>query len=153
MYAVVLSYTLRPALRMIEQAHRFVLTTLKEALVRARRDVECIGVSDLVRGGRKFSGNSLRCKRNHLLYHGALLYDFPLELIAACLKPPPREPEYRKGRPHEEFVANFPSDGAALREALIRGWGAWEELSDWPRETTRRLAAERYGRPEWNFRL
>ena len=35
---------------------------------------------------RKFSGNSLRVKRTHLLYHGTLLYDFDLSLIAKCLR-------------------------------------------------------------------
>ena len=46
--------------------------------------------SDLVLGDLKFSGNSARCRRRWLLYHGTLLYDFPLALVARCLKMPPR---------------------------------------------------------------
>lgn len=152
MYAVVLSYEWRPALRMLEQAHQFILTRLKESLQSMSADVEHQGVSDLARGDRKFSGNSLRCKRRHLLYHGALLYDFPLELISGCLSEPPRQPDYRQGRRHADFVANFPGNSAALRQAIIAGWDAWEELPEWPRELTGRLVAERYCRSEWNFR-
>ena len=73
--------------------------------------VQCRGTSDLAMGERKFSGNSARCRRDHLLYHGTLLYDFPLELIERCLAMPPRMPDYRVGRPHEGFVANLPLEG------------------------------------------
>jgi lipoate-protein ligase A len=152
MYALVLSYELRPELRMLEQTHRLILAKLKQSLEKLSPDVEHRGVSDLVRGDRKFCGNSLRCKRRHLLYHGALLYDFPLELISACLNAPPRQPDYRRGRRHEQFVANFPSACLTLRRAVIAGWEAWEELPNWPGDLTRRLAAERYCNPQWNFR-
>ncbi len=49
---------------------------------------QCAGTSDLVLGNKKFSGNSLRCKRNYFLYHGTLLYNFPLTAISKFLKMP-----------------------------------------------------------------
>ena len=68
----------------------------------------------------------MRVKREHLLYHGTLLYDFPLEMIGRCLAMPPREPDYRQARPHDAFVANLPLDAAMLRSALRTAWAAFE---------------------------
>lgn len=152
MYAVVLSLELRPQLRSIDEAHRFVLGQLVEGIRPLAPGVERRGTSDLAIGDRKFSGNSLRVKREHLLYHGTLLYDFPLELIAACLRTPPRQPEYRAGRAHRDFVANLPVDPAALRRAIVAAWSADEPLADWPRQLTERLVAEKYATREWNYR-
>jgi lipoate-protein ligase A len=152
MYGVVLSLELRPQLRAVDEAHRFVLGKLAEAIRPLAPRVERRGTSDLALGERKFSGNSLRIKRDHLLYHGTLLYDFPLGLIGDCLRQPPRQPEYRAGRSHSDFVMNLPVDATCLRRALIAAWGADEPLVDWPRTLTERLVAERYSVREWNYR-
>jgi lipoate-protein ligase A len=113
-------------------------------------EVACQGTSDLALAGRKFSGNSVRMKREHLLYHGTLLHDFPLDLIERCLAMPPRQPEYRRQRPHREFVVNLPLPAADVRKALAAAWGATEPCPDWPRRRTAQLVAGRYGRREWN---
>lgn len=153
MYAVVLSYELRPALRAIDAAHRFVLETVLNSLRPVAPVAVREGTSDLAIAGRKFSGNSLRCKREHFLYHGTLLYDFPLELIDACLRMPPRQPAYRQGRSHSEFVVNLSASAADLRQALVAGWQAEPCDHRWPQELTARLAAEKYRSREWNFRF
>ena len=98
MYSVVLAYRQRPELRMLDQAHGFVLGVMSRALSGLASDVVLRGTSDLARGDRKFSGNSLRCKREHLLYHGTILYNFPLDLIGRYLGIPPRQPAYRQQR-------------------------------------------------------
>jgi lipoate-protein ligase A len=152
MYGVVLSLQRRPQLRSIDEAHRFVLGKLVAAIRPLAPAVEHCGTSDLALGERKFSGNSLRVKREHLLYHGTLLYDFPLELIAACLAAPPRQPDYRAGRSHLDFVANLPIGAALLRRALIAAWGANEPLVDWPHALTDQLVAEKYAMRDWNYR-
>jgi lipoate---protein ligase len=133
MYAAVLSYELHPQLQMINQAHCHALGILAAAVRRLVPEAICCGTSDLAVDGRKFSGNSLRCKRTHLLYHGTLLYDFPLSLISDCLKTPPRQPEYRQGRRHEDFVTNLPVTADQLRQALIAEWQADTPLENWPR--------------------
>jgi len=144
MYALILSLRERPALRIIENAHRLVLETLVDALRTKSGNLRRQGISDLALGERKCSGNSLRIKRDHLLYHGTLLYDFPLALIDECLAMPPRRPTYRCDRPHHAFVANLPVAGAALRRAVIDAWNSWQPRADWPRSRTARLAAESY---------
>lgn len=123
MYTVVLDYRLRPELRMLDEAHGFVMKHIQSAVARTGVDVQYQGTCDLTTGDRKFSGNSMRCKRNCLLYHGTLLYDFPLNLISDCLATPPRQPEYRAGRSHEKFVCNLPVSKAVLEKQLLGAWG------------------------------
>jgi lipoate-protein ligase A len=152
MYALVLSYRLRPSLRAIDAAHRFVLGTIAAALGRLVPGVERQATSDLAIAGQKFSGNSVRCKRDHMLYHGTLLYDFPLELIARLLTMPPRQPDYRQKRGHESFVTNLPLARTAIREALVTAWQATEPCPEWPRAAMARLVVERYAEREWTER-
>lgn len=150
MYALVLSYRLRPHLRVLSQAHNTVLSTLASALEPLVSDVQCRGTSDMALGALKFSGNSARCRREYLLYHGTLLYDFPLELIERCLSMPPRMPDYREHRPHGGFVTNLPLRAEAIRQSLVAAWDAREPCNAWPAERTAQLVAEKYSRPEWN---
>ncbi len=159
----------RPILRAADEAHRFVLDRLGIALRAAIRDnataesssrgIAYRGTSDLTfgRGATKFSGNAIRYGRNHLLYHGTILYDFDIRLIAELLKTPPLAPEYRRQRPHDEFVANLPLAENQIRRAIINAWrhdpGTIVEAStDWPQARAAALVARRYGRPEWNQR-
>ncbi len=150
MFALVLSYRLRPELRAVSRAHRWVLCTLAAALEPHVSGVRCCGTSDLAIGERKFSGNSARCRRGHFLYHGTLLYDFPLPLVARCLAMPPRTPDYRAGRLHEGFLANLPLAGETLRRVLVQAYAAHEPYGPWPEVRTAQLAAEKYDRTEWN---
>ncbi len=105
--------------------------------------VQYCGTSDLALGACKFSGNSARCRRDHFLYHGTLLYDFPLELIEGCLAMPPRMPEYRAGRPHRGFVTNLPLKIETIRQSLVAACGADQPCDDWPAVRTARLVAEK----------
>ncbi len=151
MYALVLDYRLRPELRAVDRAHRWVLAALAAAFSPRVPGVQCRGTSDLAIGERKFSGNSARCRREHILYHGTLLYDFPLRLIERCLKMPPRTPDYRAGRGHESFVTNLPIGVDALRRLLVETFDAREPRAAWPERRVERLISEKYSRPEWNI--
>jgi lipoate---protein ligase len=152
MYAVRLSYSLRPELRSIEFAHRHALETLAGALQRFSADVARRGISDLAMGELKFSGNSLRTRRTHLLYHGTLLYDFPLGAISRYLIEPPRQPEYRRHRAHGAFVTNLPAAKDALAQAVVDAWGAAEARETWPERRVAELVVEKYAQDGWNLR-
>ena len=152
MYAVVLSYELHPELRALDLAHRFVLSRLREALLPLVPSVQIRGTSDLAVGENKFSGNSLRCKRNHLLYHGTLLYDFDVSLFDKYLGPAPRQPAYRKGRTHRQFVANIPLSSAEMKQAISAAFQASRECTQWSREMVHQLVKERYSEESWNLR-
>lgn len=154
-YAVILRYDRHPdvPLRMIDELHRFVLGTIASGLQTAGWNVEHVGISDLAIAGRKVSGNSLRCKRNASLYHGTLLYDFPLDLLAACLATAPRQPEYRAGRSHRDFVTNLPATRSQLIDALTTSWSIDGTCSQWPQAHVAELVQERYGQEAWHRRL
>jgi lipoate-protein ligase A len=179
MYAVVLSYRLRPELKDIRRAHAYVLNRLATSLTVYGVPVAHAGTSDLVieQGAgsteqgvknkqlgsqvptpcsplpalRKFSGNSLRAKRSHLLYHGTLLYNFELGLIETCLRMPPRVPDYREGRSHRDFVTNLPITRQSLIDAVDAAWPTQGALSIWPIERVSDLVAARLARDSWNL--
>ncbi len=144
MYSLVLRRGTRPAPADIEQTHRFVLGTLAEGLAKLGFAVSRQGTSDLTYRGKKISGNSMRCRRKCLLYHGTLLYRFPIELIDRLLLMPPRRPAYRGDRSHAQFVANLEIEPAALRTAIASAFRAETVRSDWPRERTEALVRDRH---------
>ena len=81
------------------------------------------GTSDLAIGELKFSGNSVRCKRDTLLYHGTMLYDFDLSLIdelSADAAAPARLSARSAARGVRRPI--LPASRDAIREALIGGW-------------------------------
>ena len=153
MYAVILSVQRNPQVVSIEQAHRLVLNRMTEAIQADEVDVRIDGTSDLTVNGRKFSGNSLRCKRGAVLYHGTLLYGANLDLVSNCLREPARQPEYRKQRDHRRFITNLPLDKEILVRRITDTWGAKESVNDWPKCDTLSLVDERYSKIEWNRRL
>lgn len=156
MYAVVLDAERRIGPRAVDRAHELVLDRHVAALRVFHPTVARAGTSDLViadpsnpDAALKFSGNSLRLKRQHLLYHGTILYDFPLERIARWLGQPARRPEYRGTRDHASFVTNLDAQREAIVQALVETWNAPEPLKQWPRKRTADLAAERYATLDW----
>lgn len=151
MYSLVLRYAGRDCLPAIDQVHAQVLGQVRAALGRLIPNLQQQGISDLAVGDRKCSGNSLRCKRLCLLYHGTLLYDFDLSLLERYLAAPPRQPAYRAGRPHGQFVTNLAVRPEQLREALARGLGARQPLTHWPAERMIQLLRHRYQQANWHF--
>lgn len=152
MYSLVLDLQQRPYARAVDQAHRLVLGRLAGALRPLVPDVSCRGTSDLALGDRKFSGNSLRVRRERILYHGTLLYAFDLKLATACLMTPPRMPDYRQGRTHAEFLTNLPLARAQIATLLSQAWSAQHELENWPRARTEALVQTKYSQDAWNLR-
>lgn len=83
------------------------------------------GLGDVAIGERKILGSSLYANRQVALYQGSLLVDPDLDLIAQLLPHPSREPDYRAGRSHLQFVTSMAREGyqggmEALRAALER---------------------------------
>jgi lipoate-protein ligase A len=149
-YAVLLSLRDQPQLRMLDEAHRYVMSRVARAVTPFSPGVRLDGTCDLVLDGRKVSGNSLRVQRHWLLYHGTLLLNMDLNLISTYLRHPPREPEYRAGRPHAEFVANLMIPRGQLAASLRREWQADRSYGDLPKSRIHRLITERYSQSSWN---
>jgi lipoate---protein ligase len=159
MYSVVLSFALRPELQKIDVAHRFVMQRLLGAVREQVPSVQMQGTCDLTFDDRKFSGNSLRISRQHLLYHGTILYDADLELISRCLATPPRQPEYRRQRIHRDFLTNLDVDPIRLVADVERVFCDAElpepaplDWTDKVQQRTQELVAMRYSDPLWHRR-
>jgi lipoate-protein ligase A len=153
MYSIILSTESRPSLRRIDAAHDHVMTQVLNSLQQQLPDSQLQGICDLTWNNKKCSGNSLRVTRNCLLYHGTILYDFDLGLIAQCLKTAPRQPAYRAGRDHASFVTNVPFDSMQFGDDLcgqfqVAGETGLSSLLGPIRE----LRRGRYDDPAWHFR-
>lgn len=156
MYSVVIATPDDGGLRKIDVAHDYVmqrvLSAVKTQMPAARR----LGICDLTLDGKKFSGNSLRVARHHLLYHGTILISSDLELVARCLDHAPRQPDYRQGRDHRDFITNIEVHEARLIDALGDSFEATDaagtDLHTAIEGTADLLHVSRYGDPAWHTR-
>lgn len=155
LYSVVVSLEQRPELRDLNQAHRYVMQRVQAAVEPFCPEVDIQGICDLTLDDRKVSGNSLKVARRHFLYHGTLLYDFDLPLLASCLKTPPRQPDYRANRSHLDFVANLRVADGFDREfpaQFQRAWQTSADMSEWPTALAHQLATTKYECDDWTYR-
>lgn len=65
------------------------------------------GISDIAVGPKKIVGSSIFRRRQYVLYQASVLLDLNLPLMERLLQYPPREPDYRKGRSHADFVTSL----------------------------------------------
>jgi lipoate-protein ligase A len=153
-YAVVLPVAAHPGLETVTGTNRWVMERQRAVMERVLGEpVVVCGHTDLVAGGRKFSGNAQRRRSRALLFHGTFLLEFDLGVISRLLRMPSWQPEYRGGRLHDAFVRNLGVGAGRVKEALREAWGAeqpWEEPLEGRVEA---LLAARYGRPEWHARF
>ncbi len=154
MYATILNSQLRRELKEIQGCHNFVLNEMATALNQLGILCKVRGISDLAIDGRKFSGNSLRLKRNSILYHGTILCDFNLITITDSLLPPPKEPEYRQGRSHSEFLMNLERSIEEIQTAVEKHWKPVDRETEIPaniRPLWKELMDTKYQQANWNI--
>ena len=72
------------------------------------------GISDITIGNRKILGSSMRKVSNKLVYHAVLNIAEDPALFSRYLLHPRREPDYRAGRTHNEFVTSLAGEGYIL---------------------------------------
>lgn len=158
-YALILRIVEDSPLNSISGANKFIMDRNREAMqstlgtVSGELTVEIQGHTDLAIGGRKFSGNSQRRHKNFLLFHGTFLLNFDLALVGELLKFPSRQPDYRDGRSHWDFLMNLELADYVVKEALRRAWRAEHFLEKPPLERISKLAREKYGSSEWNLKF
>jgi lipoate-protein ligase A len=95
-----------------------VLAALAGAAVAMQlRQDDC---GDLRAGDRKVAGFAMRRIRQATMLHGTLLVQVDLDVVASVLRHPAREPDWRRGRSHAEFIANLGPVDASAFEAKLR---------------------------------
>lgn len=75
------------------------------------------GISDLVIKNHKIAGASIYRRKGLLHYSASILVNPQLKMVDRYLKHPPREPKYRNGRGHMEFIKSI-SNGDNFKDAL-----------------------------------
>jgi lipoate-protein ligase A len=151
-FSLVLAFDRSPLLRSIRSSYQFILEIVGDALQDVVPGLELAGISDLAVSGRKFSGNSQQRKSSHLLHHGTLLYAFDLASVSHYLRLPTRQPAYRQGRSHADFLMNVPVDLLGLKRRLRSAWQAEEPAPSWPAAEVGRLVEQKYSRSKWSKR-
>jgi len=69
------------------------------------------GISDITIGNKKILGSSIYSSNNIVFYHAVLNVCESITNIASYLKHPGREPDYRMGKKHEDFVTSIKQEG------------------------------------------
>jgi len=97
--------------------------------------------NDYVNGDRKFGGNAQSIRKKRWLHHSSLLWDFNPKNME-YLQMPPKTPEYRKKRSHNDFLCplkeSFPSR-QILRERIIDELKSRFSIQEIPQENTNEI--------------
>ena len=153
---VILKEDTAPGLGAVDAAHAFVLNRIAESIRALGPDVQVLGLGDLTLDRRKFSGSAQRRLKTHFFVHASILYDFPLERVARYTHPPRRQPAYRAGRAHEDFLTNLPLPRSALIAAVRAAWLDFEPPAGpvtVPEDLVKQLVESKYANPDWIERL
>ena len=123
-FSLVLAKSRHPDLATITRSYQHILERTISALRACGVEAQFRPACDLVvaTGEKKFSGNAQRRGRSHILHHGTILYGFDLSLVGRYLKMPPKMPDYRRSRPHEDFITNVNVDISRFKQALASAW-------------------------------
>lgn len=95
------------------------------------------GTSDLAIGDRKIGGSCIYRIPGLLYYSTTLLVEPEIDKVERYLKHPPREPEYRRRRPHRDFMTSLIEEAGGA-ENLKDIQASLEERVDLLNETIRK---------------
>ena len=75
------------------------------------RDLTKQGISDICIRDKKILGSSIYRRNKLLFYQASLLINSQIKTISKYLKHPSKEPGYRYGRKHEDFITTLEREG------------------------------------------
>ena len=149
---LVLPDSAAPGLTAVDVAQRFVLERIAGALSTPEQPVILEGSGDLTLGGRKFGGTAQRRLRQWFLVHCSILHDFPLDRISRYLTIPSRQPAYRGGRSHDDFLSNLDLPRRIIRGSICAAWSPTCLLSpttNVSHELLKTLLSDRFANRSW----
>jgi lipoate-protein ligase A len=151
---VILPETAGPGLAAVDAAQHHVLERIASGIRLLGPPVHVLAHGDLVLGDRKCGGSAQRRLRHWFMVHSSILYGFAIDRIGRYLTIPKRQPEYRRGRPHHQFLCNLDLPRSALVQALRPGATPRPALEmapslDGPMSLLPSLLAEKFANREW----
>ena len=154
-FSIVLPRDGSPGLDDVAFAQQSVLERVAVALRVRGQAVAVLGSGDLTLDRKKVAGSAQRRLKRYFLVHATILYDFPLALIDRYTRLPERQPTYREGRTHTEFVANLGVSRSELVAALRDAWGVSDhaEPVGIPADSVRELVGTKFADRAWIERL
>lgn len=154
-FSLALTHEGHPQVRALRASYCYILNAICGALKGLGAQAAHNGISDIVVGGQKVSGNAQKRRKHAILHHGTLLYGMTAEGMSRYLREPADRPEYRGERDHREFVRCLPFDATVLREAIRAAFGVNASIqgpSPTEIDQMTALAAERYATEAWTRR-
>lgn len=153
-YSLILSKEIHPEINDLRKSYPVILNQVIVVMEQVGVKAEFKPISDLAwkNGEKKFSGNAQRRKRRAILFHGTFLTGMDFKQMERFLAFPSRQPDYRRARSHENFLANLPVSAGQIKKALSRLWGANGKTPSAPLELSKELVLSRYSRDTWNFK-
>ncbi|HOL20127.1 MAG TPA: lipoate--protein ligase family protein [Candidatus Hydrogenedens sp.] len=155
-YSLFLDLVLYPQLRNIRESYYILLSPLISVLRNNYGLHTTIkGISDICFNNKKFSGNAQRRSSRVLLHHGTILYSVNYDLMERVLRIPQKQPEYRDGRNHRDFVGTLPLSKEQIIDTIFTAFGKDTisfSLSNKNIEDIKNLAINKYSNLDWNYR-
>lgn len=91
-----------------QQMNKLIISTIENIGI---HNLSMMGISDIAISGKKILGSSIYRSKEALLYHAVLNLGEPSSTFEKYLKHPSKEPDYRQGRSHSEFVTSLREKG------------------------------------------
>ena len=142
-------------------AYRLATSLVANALAELGVEPAFEPPGDLAVRGRKIVGFAQARRRRAALVHGVAPVSLDGAELDRLLSSPAKEPAYRRGRPHSEFVTDLRRELGSCETAgverglagALAGEGASEQgFTPEEMERARALVEEKYSKDEWNLR-
>ena len=107
---VVISYSLKKDNRAVDLMRflEIAVAKIKDGILNyIELPLEIRGQCDLCIGEKKILGSSIYSTKDYITYYCTLIVRGNINLISKYLKHPTKEPDYRKGRSHENFITTI----------------------------------------------
>jgi lipoate-protein ligase A len=114
-----------------QQINKLIISAIEETGI---HNLIMMGISDIAISNKKILGSAIYRSKTALLYHAVLNLGEPASTFERYLKHPSKEPDYRQGRSHTEFVTSLKENGYTqsshhltneLSLTFERSFGVW----------------------------
>lgn len=91
-----------------QQINKLIISSIEKIGI---HNLSMMGISDIAVSGKKILGSAIYRSKDALLYHAVLNLGEPGTTFERYLKHPSKEPDYRQGRSHTDFVTSLKEKG------------------------------------------